>query len=119
MIRKSIATATAALTVLGALLVGTSSASAAAAPPQPQVYCGTAPPGSSYYLDSTWSTCGECLREGSALEATGNYRAYCRQLLGIYWLYLFCVVCRTEGADAVPAGRFHADAEAFAGVPAA
>lgn len=69
----------------------------------PAVSCSISLPPSGSFLEATYSqpnACGKCVAAGSAYEATGNYRAYCRNLrdggtVVVVQLWLFCVVCRS------------------------
>jgi len=69
----------------------------------PAVSCSISLPPSGSFLEATYSqpnACGKCVAAGSAYEATGNYRAYCRNLrdggtVVAVQLWLFCVVCRS------------------------
>jgi len=68
----------------------------------PAVSCSISLPPSGSFLEATYSqpnACAKCVTAGSAYEATGNYRAYCRNLrdggtVVAVQLWLFCVVCR-------------------------
>lgn len=69
----------------------------------PAVSCSISLPPSGSFLEATYAqpnACGKCVAAGSAYEATGNYRAYCRNLrdggtVVAVQLWLFCVVCRS------------------------
>ncbi|MGW5265644.1 hypothetical protein ACWEQG_32115 [Microbispora sp. NPDC004025] len=68
----------------------------------PTVSCSISLPPSGSFLEATYpqpNACGKCVAAGSAYEATGNYRAYCRTIrdggsIVAVQLWLFCVVCR-------------------------
>ncbi|KAB8187051.1 hypothetical protein [Microbispora catharanthi] len=98
---------------LGAAFALMSSGIASAAPVRaepstaglaPAVSCSTSLPPSGSFLEATYSqpnACGKCVAAGSAYEATGNYRAYCRYIrdgssIVAVQLWLFCVVCRSD-----------------------
>ncbi|MFD1540819.1 hypothetical protein [Nonomuraea guangzhouensis] len=67
----------------------------------------SAAPGGSF-LEATYSqpnACLKCRASGEVYEATGNYRAYCKNVrdgssVVAVQLWLFCVVCRNEEAAA-------------------
>ncbi len=65
-----------------------------------------------YYFDTSYNNpnaCLKCQTAGAALEATGNWRAFCKRrynpagTLTRVDLYRFCLVCRSP--EAVRAGR--------------
>ncbi|MEV5896506.1 hypothetical protein [Nonomuraea fuscirosea] len=65
-----------------------------------------------YYFDSSYNNpnaCLKCQAAGAVLEATGNWRAFCKRrynpagTLTRVDLYRFCLVCRSP--EAVRAGR--------------
>jgi hypothetical protein len=70
----------------------------------PAVSCSISLPPSGSFLEATYSqpnACGKCVAAGSAYEATGNYRAYCRNIrdggsVVAVQLWLFCVVCKSD-----------------------
>ncbi|MEV7806757.1 hypothetical protein AB0O28_27795 [Microbispora sp. NPDC088329] len=93
-----------ALTLMAGGIAGTAPvwAEPAASGLAPAVSCSISLPPSGSFLEATYSppnACGKCVAAGSAYEATGNYRAYCRNIrdggsVVAVQLWLFCVVCR-------------------------
>ncbi|MFG1682682.1 hypothetical protein ACGFNP_21120 [Nonomuraea sp. NPDC049269] len=73
------------------------------------VSCTNSPAPGGSFLEATYSqpnACLKCRAAGGVYEATGNYRAYCRNIrdgsstIVAVQLWLFCVVCRNEEAAA-------------------
>jgi hypothetical protein len=72
------------------------------------VACGDGPYSGGYYYDSSYynpNACGKCQTAGAQLEATGNWRAYCKKRYNLAGtltrvdLYRYCLAClRTEAA---------------------
>ena len=84
----------------GSAAAGTGQATASAA-----VACGDGPYSGGYYYDSSYNNpnaCAKCQEAGLKMEATGNWRTYCKKrynpagTLTRVELYRYCLVCRTE-----------------------
>ncbi|GAA3168024.1 hypothetical protein GCM10020001_112310 [Nonomuraea salmonea] len=67
------------------------------------VACGDGPYSGGYYYDSSYNNpnaCLKCQTAGAILEATGNWRAYCKRrynpagTLTRVDLYRYCLACR-------------------------
>jgi hypothetical protein len=100
----------AAITLLAG---GTASADQATSGVALAVTCGDSALSGDWYFESSHNNpnaCGKCQVAGAVLEATGNWRAYCKRrynpagTLTRVDLYRFCLVCRS--AEAARAERF-------------
>jgi hypothetical protein len=74
------------------------------------VSCGDGPYSGGYYYDSSYSNpnaCAKCQEVGAKMEATGNWRTYCKKrynpagTLTRVELYRYCLVCRSTEAARV------------------
>jgi len=78
------------------------------------VACTGSPPPAGWTLRRTIpepDACRLCEAEGGALEATGNFRAWCHSIshLGVVALYVYCVGCRDGEAPEATSARFDDD----------
>ena len=89
---------------------GTASADQAMSGVALAVSCGDSALSGDWYFESSHNNpnaCGKCQEAGAKLEATGNWRAYCKRrynpagTLTRVDLYRFCLVCRSAEAARV------------------